>query len=287
MQDSKTNQYAVLIADDDANFRFLAKKALHQSGYEVYEACDGEEVIEILLQHSVDIILLDISMPKLDGLKTCRKIREEEGGIHIPIVIITGVDDVDAIQDSFDAGATDFISKPINWLIFEDRIRFIIRANQEQLAFLQESTSTKDILDQLSDLPDDFSLSEPVDKHVLWNLRLLEKETGSSFISQLVKSYLNELPELLDQISSESNSRHKKSFKETIIRIKTKSEIIGAKLMVSVAREIEHSILSGKFQYAPEIQERFNQAFELTKSSLFQTAQVFITDKEAKPEDFE
>lgn len=287
MHDNQTKSYTALIADDDANFRFLVKKTLSQSGFELIEASDGEEAVELLYDHPVDILLLDISMPKLDGLQTCRKVREAEGGTRLPIVIITGVDDVEAIKNSFDAGATDFIAKPINWLIFADRMRFIIRANQEQLTFLHEEDPRDELLEQISGLPDDIALSEPVDKHVLWNLHLLEKETGSEFISQLVKSYLNEAPGMLKQINEAFTSRHKKVLQEIVIRIKTKSEILGAKLMVAVAREVEHSILTGRFQYDQSIPERFQQAFDMTKSTLLQTAQDLISGKEDEPFDFD
>ncbi|MDP8243211.1 MAG: response regulator [Candidatus Hinthialibacter antarcticus] len=287
MQDSQNQTYKALIADDDASFRFLVKKTLSQSGFELIEASDGEEAVELLYEHPVDILLLDISMPKLDGLATCRKIRDAEDGTRIPIVIITGVDDVEAIKDSFRAGATDFIAKPINWLIFAERMRFIIRANQEQLAFLHDDETQDDLLNQISGLPDDIQFSEPVDKHVLWNLHLLERETGSEFISQLVKSYLNELPGMLKQIDDAFNNRHKKTLHEIVIRVKTKSEILGAKLMVAVAREVEHSILSGRFQYDQTIPERFQQAFDLTKSTLLQTAQDLISGKEGEPVDLD
>ncbi len=284
MQKTPTKPYSALIADDDANFRFLVKKTLNQAGFNLFEAIDGEEALELLYQHPVDILLLDIAMPKMDGLETCRHVRAEEGGSRIPIVIITGVDDVEAIKESFDAGATDFISKPINWLIFAERVRFIIRANQEQLSFLHDEDDQGDLFDRISELPEELEILEPVDKHVLWNLHLLEKETGSDFVPQLVKSYLSDVPAMLKEVDDAFNKRHKKSLHETVVRIKTKSEIIGAKLMVAVAREIEQSILSGRFHYDQTGPERFQQAYDLTQSRLLQTAEDFLSGKETDPD---
>ncbi len=68
-------------------------------------------------------------MPKLDGYEACRRIRADAIGAHIPILMVTGLEDVDSIDRAYSAGATDFISKPINWSLLSHRVRYVLRAS--------------------------------------------------------------------------------------------------------------------------------------------------------------
>jgi CheY-like chemotaxis protein len=121
----------ILVVDDDEIIREIAQQTLTESGFKVSEAENGVRAIEALKKLRPDIILLDVMMPEMDGFTATSAIRKMAGSLkHTPILIMTSLDDMDSINKAFESGATDFITKPINWTILVERIRFVIRAVQ-------------------------------------------------------------------------------------------------------------------------------------------------------------
>jgi diguanylate cyclase (GGDEF)-like protein len=118
----------VLIADDEPTARLILQETLELAGFRVVLASDGIEALACYKDHSPDLILLDLQMPKLDGFSVCRQIREVESDRKTPIIILTGQDDDDSIARAFELGATDFVNKPIIWPLLVHRIRYVMRA---------------------------------------------------------------------------------------------------------------------------------------------------------------
>jgi len=118
----------VLVVDDDLAGLLMASEALSAAGFEVIEAEDGQEAIEQFDAHSPDIVVMDVVMPRMNGFESCAVIREREGGGHVPILMITGLDDVESIQKAYEAGATDFVTKPINFFLLPYRVRYMMRS---------------------------------------------------------------------------------------------------------------------------------------------------------------
>lgn len=129
MDREEDDRIRVLVADDDPVTRLLVGEALEREGFAVEEAENGEAALVLFAGRPFDLILLDVLMPGLDGFTTCGRLRQMPAGIHVPIVMITGLDDESSIQHAYGAGATDFITKPINSLIFVYRVRYILRAS--------------------------------------------------------------------------------------------------------------------------------------------------------------
>jgi signal transduction histidine kinase len=117
----------ILVIDDEPTQRLLTHEALNQRGYRVEEAESGESGLEIARQLKPDLILLDVMMPGMDGFEVCRTIRADEELYRTPVVIVTALEDMDAIETGFDAGATDFIAKPIVWPLLGYRLQFALR----------------------------------------------------------------------------------------------------------------------------------------------------------------
>jgi diguanylate cyclase (GGDEF)-like protein len=118
----------VLIVDDDAVIRMLASEALKQAGFQVWLASDGAQVPGLLAESTPDIILLDVLMPGMDGFATCTELRKHEQWADLPVVMMTGLDDVESIQTAYQSGATDFITKPIQWQMLPYRAQYLIRS---------------------------------------------------------------------------------------------------------------------------------------------------------------
>lgn len=118
----------ILIVDDDATIRLLMKDALTDHAYEINEFNNGLDALEYLEHQQTDLVLLDVNMPGMSGFDVCTNIRKLSGGSDISIVMVTALEDAESIAKSYDLGATDFISKPINWDTFPYRIQYLIKA---------------------------------------------------------------------------------------------------------------------------------------------------------------
>ena len=120
----------ILVADDDPTHRMVLQEVLEQAGNRVITAEDGETALVLFAQKKPDIVLLDVDMPKMDGYSVCKQIRELETDRETPILIVTGLDDSESVKRAYDAGATDFVSKPIPWPILAHRIRYVLRTSR-------------------------------------------------------------------------------------------------------------------------------------------------------------
>ncbi|MDB5908946.1 MAG: response regulator receiver protein, partial [Massilia sp.] len=126
---TSTKRGVVLVADDDPVMRLLMLEMLGQVGLDCIEAEDGAQAVAYCKSMSPDLILLDVDMPNMDGFSACREIRNLETGAPIPIIMVTGGDDIEAVTNAYEVGATDFVSKPINWAILGHRVLYVLRAS--------------------------------------------------------------------------------------------------------------------------------------------------------------
>ena len=119
----------ILVVDDDPGGRRLTRATLTRAGFGVIEAENGLLALEAMRTESPDLVLMDVSMPVMDGFTACAELRRMPGGQRVPVVMMTGLDDVQSITRAFEVGATDFITKPINWPILAHRVRYMLRAS--------------------------------------------------------------------------------------------------------------------------------------------------------------
>lgn len=113
----------VLIVDDDSAMRLLLCVAMQREGLQIIEASGGQECLEIFQQQRPDLILMDAVMPGVDGFTCCAALRETTEGEDIPILMITSLDDPDSVNRVFEAGATDYLPKPIHWALLRHRVQ--------------------------------------------------------------------------------------------------------------------------------------------------------------------
>ncbi|MBK1723988.1 putative bifunctional diguanylate cyclase/phosphodiesterase [Thiocystis violacea] len=127
----------VLIVDDDITSRYLVVAALEQAEMDVMEADHGQEALTLLGDPPwPDIVLLDVMMPVMDGFAACARIRAMPGGAHLPILMMTGLDDEASIARAYESGATDFVGKPLSTQLLLHRIRYMVRAGAAAEALL-------------------------------------------------------------------------------------------------------------------------------------------------------
>ena len=116
-----------IIADDEETGRMLLAESVEQVGLAPLAYDNGTEALEAAFSYGAAIVLLDVEMPGLDGYAVCRRLRGDPRFTTTPIVMVTGHEDPTAIGLAFDAGATDFIAKPVNWALLPRRLEYILR----------------------------------------------------------------------------------------------------------------------------------------------------------------
>lgn len=128
--DSIDNHVSVLVVDDNLKNRKVLRMMLELEGYSVRCASDGDEALESLLYHKPDIMLLDILMPGISGVEVCKRVREQSKFETLPIVLITALDSREQFVKGLDAGADDFIQKPVDRNELLARIRSCLRVSR-------------------------------------------------------------------------------------------------------------------------------------------------------------
>jgi diguanylate cyclase (GGDEF)-like protein/PAS domain S-box-containing protein len=128
--ESRRASALVLVVDDDPVMRLLIGELLQQTGFAVEEAEDGLSALTAFEHLQPDIVLLDVNMPGMDGFTVCTELRRMPVGNGIPVLMVTGLDDEASINRAYEVGATDFITKPINWPVLGHRVRYILRASR-------------------------------------------------------------------------------------------------------------------------------------------------------------
>jgi putative two-component system response regulator len=128
-----TNEtYKILIVDDEEPNRKLLSRFLSCDQYSLHTASNGKEAIELANKVSPDIVLLDVSMPEMDGYEVCRALKADEATKKIPVIFVTAMQKIDDETSGFEAGAVDYITKPINAAVVQARVRAHLTLKEAQ-----------------------------------------------------------------------------------------------------------------------------------------------------------
>jgi DNA-binding response OmpR family regulator len=132
----------ILFVDDDPILREFAQVNLASAHVEVDVAADGVEALPMLADRVYDLVLTDLEMPRLDGFGLLAHIRADPRTARLPVVVETGREDVVAIDRAFQAGATSFVVKPLNWRLLTYQLRFVLRAARADAALRSDGLPT-------------------------------------------------------------------------------------------------------------------------------------------------
>jgi DNA-binding response OmpR family regulator len=116
----------VLVADDDRDIADLVMFRLDRSGYEVLQAFDGREALDLALERLPDLCVLDVTMPRLDGYEVTRRLRATDATRSIPIILLTARAQEADEERAFDAGATDYVRKPFSPQDLKSRVQALL-----------------------------------------------------------------------------------------------------------------------------------------------------------------
>ena len=133
----------ILVADDDVLTRIHLRELLEYAGYQVVEASDGEQALVVYNQVKPDLVLLDALMPGMDGLTCCEHLKNLPSGVDTPVLIVTAMYDEKSVEKAFAVGATDYITKPIQWSVLRARVRRLLNASQTMQELRQQTEQAR------------------------------------------------------------------------------------------------------------------------------------------------
>ena len=151
----------VLVVDDILPNVKLLEAKLHGEYYEVVTASSGEEALKKVVDHTPDLVLLDVMMPGMDGFEVCRRIKENTATAHIPVVMVTALTDTEDRVRGLESGADDFLSKPVNDTALMARVRSLVRLKMtvDEWRARETTASQLGVVDENSTV-----MTQPVDK---------------------------------------------------------------------------------------------------------------------------
>lgn len=126
------DKFSVLVIDDDSSIRRLVRMRLQNQGYLILEAESGEEGIKTFEMFHPDLVLVDVLMSGIDGFETCRRICQLPEGATTPVLVLTALNDTQSIEQAFNSGAIDFVTKPIQWTELLHRIRRLLQLKRAE-----------------------------------------------------------------------------------------------------------------------------------------------------------
>jgi len=269
---SQPDTALALIVDDDSTVRIIMRSVLESHGIRVNEASNGVEALQVFAEETPDIVILDIEMPEKDGLTACAEIRMEAKGKLVPIMMSTGVDDTESINRAYEAGATDFEIKPINWPIFGHRIRYMLQAAQairEHHSAQQTATRLGKVIEGSSNevyICDDYNFRlQQTNGRARTNLGYQEDEINQLGLFQL-------LPDLSEvQLRNIVDDLYRGEYNEQLLTthiLRKNGSRYPVELSLQLSREHENNLLVG---IAQDITERHQAESRMRQLAYYDT----------------
>lgn len=135
----------ILVVEDSPSVRMMARAAIEQLGLKVSEAATGAEALDCFEREDIGLVLLDVELPDLDGFEIATRIRSDDRGRDLPIIMLTSRNDLGSIERAFAVGATDFASKPVSWRILGQRLLFALESARRRVEILAQREELQDL----------------------------------------------------------------------------------------------------------------------------------------------
>ncbi len=275
----------ILIIDDDPVIRLLTTQALRSTGFQTTAVKNGEIGLESFKENGADAVLLDVMMPDgIDGFEVCTQLRSLANGKHTPVLMMTGLEDLDSVNRAFESGATDFITKPINMALLGHRVRYMLRAANTTTRLLESERRLHRMayFDSLTELPNRLFFRE----HLQYMIALAQRQRQKLGVLFLDLDGFKRINDTLghhlgDQVLQETGSRLRKSLRASDVLIRTGATEDGA----SLARlgGDEFTVLLSRISrnedaasVAERIRNSLSESFKVGAHELFTTSSIGI-----------
>lgn len=184
----------ILVVDDDPTMREIAVAGLSIGGHTMCTARDGADSWQQLNDDPFDLVLIDLDMPEVDGYTLIQWIREDEHLKHLPVIVVTSHEDEPAIDRAFEAGASSFVSKPVNWPLFRHQLRYVCRGSAAE----RDLRAAKDVAERSVGLKNSFmsvinhELRTPL-THIIGFAEVLQLQSNGPLGHPGYLDYVNEI----------------------------------------------------------------------------------------------
>lgn len=193
----------ILVADDDPYYREIATTTLVEAGFEVESAANGSDALTIVRRTQIDLAVIDVEMPSMGGLEFLGTARTTPNTHHLPVIIIAGNDDTELIAKAYDAGATSFLAKPLNWPLFVQHVDFVLKSATAE-SDLRDAMRTAEFMNDLKSRVVSVMMSEfqaPL-RTAQGMTELLRKEVFGPLGNRMYTEYTEDLHKALEQLSA-------------------------------------------------------------------------------------
>ncbi len=152
MSTTKKDSPLILVADDDSSTRMLLRLILENEGYQVAEVENGEQCLAAYRSQRPEMVLLDAMMPVMDGFACCTQLKSLPMGARTPVLMITGLDDQESVERAFEAGAADYVTKPIHPSVLSRRLRRLLEATGAEEALRESEKKYRSVVTNLKEV---------------------------------------------------------------------------------------------------------------------------------------
>ncbi len=263
----------ILIVDDDVFMRGMLQNLLKGKGYRIIVAGEGTKALEEFQRHCPDLVLMDAAMPVMDGFTACSELKKLPGGIDVPVIMITSLDDEDSVDKAFAVGAAEYITKPVHWAVLRHRVKILLQARFSDIALRESENRFRGIFEQvvigitLLDMNGKIIHSNPTIQTMLGTT---EKELYGKLSNKLFNSYDTELEKELHQQLLDGKRDHYQTEKYFFA---VNSSIAWARLTTSI---VKNDIANFFVQIVENITK-----YKQTEISLHLADKVFETTSDA------
>lgn len=195
MQENKTPK--ILVVDDDNSLRRLIRANLERTNYTVITAENGKEGLNAFSEHQPDVVLLDVSMPGMNGIEVCRRIKSDEANKYVPIILVTGKTELTDRVEGFTAGADDYICKPFEFAELRSRLAAHLRTRRLSEELVDDAKKMATIDGVRRTLVTMAHYINNANQSILGTAQLSEKYPQDSLYAQkLVSTCLEQIPKV-------------------------------------------------------------------------------------------
>ncbi|HEY9668315.1 MAG TPA: response regulator [Coleofasciculaceae cyanobacterium] len=264
---------SVLVVDDEPNSFDVIEAHLYREGYDLSYVSSGIQALDCLDSISPDVILLDVMMPQMDGIEVCRTIKSDPNWKHVPILMVTALTSKEDLARSLDAGADDFLPKPLSGVELRARVRSMLRIKQQydtlqatlQLRNDLSNTIVHDLRNPLTRIMVGSSLllEDKLDKKTLKSIELIlaaGRELNAMIDDLLLmtkmesgKMLLNRSCTDINELVSQAVSEFSKIAASKNIQLKSQLPEHGYPISVdaSLLRRVLDNLLSNAYKFSP------------------------------------
>lgn len=153
-----TDPPVLLLVEDDRAQRLLVRHVAQKEGFRVVEVINAEQCLRLFPEAKPDLVLMDAVMPVMDGFTCCEELQKLPNGNHVPVLMVTSLNDQASIDRAFAAGATDYITKPIHWAVLRQRLHRLVQGYRTMQALRHQNEQERLLIQHIQKLNEELEL---------------------------------------------------------------------------------------------------------------------------------